>query len=334
LNSRSTFPALRALRPIGRATAWFIVTLVTLWALAALYIDVRIPALRIPLALLYALGIATVLVKYGTRPKAAATCLAGFCIVLAWWAGLKPSNEGAWRPDTRQTAWAEVNGNRATIHNLRNCDYHAEFDYTSCWIDRTVDLSQIRAADLFFINWGLRWIDHTILSFQFGDNEHIAFSVEPRAKIGQPYSAILGFFRQYELIFVAADERDVIRLRTNYRKGAEVYLYRTRIQPDEARDIFLTYLNYLNQLRDHPEWYNPLTRNCSTTMSRKIIGDLNNPQPLKLSLDELLYSRGRLVTGGLPFPELKRREHINAAARAANQSRDFSALIRVGRVGF
>jgi hypothetical protein len=334
LDSRSTSPARRALRPIGLAIAWFIVTLVTLWALAALCVDVRIPALRFPLALLYALGIATVLIKYGTRPKAAALCFVGFCAVLAWWVGLKPSNQGTWRPDTGQTAWAEFNGDRVTIHNLRNCDYHTELDYTNCWSDKTVDLSQIRAADLFFINWGLRWTDHTIASFQFGDNEHIAFSVEPRSRLGQSYSAYLAFFRRYELIFVAADERDVIRLRTNFRKGEEVYLYRTRIRPEEARDIFLTYLHYLNQLRDHPAWYNALTRNCTTTMSQKITGEVNQPQPWKFSLDGLLYNRGRLVTGGLPFHELKRREHINAAARAADQSPDFSALIRVGRVGF
>ncbi|MGA2687084.1 MAG: hypothetical protein ABSE85_03335 [Candidatus Korobacteraceae bacterium] len=48
----------------------------------------------------------------------------------------------------------------------------------------------------------------------------------------------------------------------------------------------------------------------------------------------MLYNRGRLVTGGLPFPELKQREHINDAGRAADGSPDWSALIRVGRVGF
>jgi hypothetical protein len=333
-------PMLRALRTIALTVTWLVVTLLTLWALAALYIDVRIPALRIPLTLLYALGVAAVLAKSERRTKAAALCSVGFCVVLAWWLGLRPSNEGAWRPDTDHTAWAEINGNHVMIHNLRNCDYQTERDYMNCWGDRTVDLSQIRAVDLFFINWGLRWMDHTIASFQFGDSEHIAFSVEPRSKIGQAYSGLRGFFREYELIFVAADERDVIRLRTNYRKDEAVYMYRTLIQPQEARDIFLTYLNYLNQLKDHPQWYNALTRNCTTTMGREILGDVSRPRPsyfsilLNGSLDELLYSRGRLATGGLPFPELKQREHINAAARAADQSPDFSALIRVGRIAY
>ncbi len=132
----------------------------------------------------------------------------------------------------------------------------------------------------------------------------------------------------------------MIRLRTNFRKDEQVFLYRTTISPDEARKIFLVYAGYLNQLRDHPEWYNALTRNCTTTLDTKIAADMKNPQPwnyqllLNGTLDELLYQRGRLVTGGLPFPELKEREHINAAGQAADGSPDWSALIRVGRVGF
>jgi hypothetical protein len=104
--------------------------------------------------------------------------------------------------------------------------------------------------------------------------------------------------------------------------------------------MFLTYVAYLNRLKDHPEWYNALTRNCTTAINKQLAANVNNPQPWNYqfivngTLDRLLYDRGRLVTGGLPFPELKQREHINAAAQAANRSPDFSALIRVGRIGF
>jgi hypothetical protein len=331
---------LKVLRAIGTTVSWLILALLTLWALAALYVDVRIAALRIPLTLIYALGIFAVLFKLKRSRWAAALCLAGFCIVLAWWLTLKPSNDGDWQSDVDRTAWAEMDGDRVTIHNLRNCDYRTETDYANCWSDRTIYLSQIRAADLFLTNWGIRFASHPIVSFQFGDNQHVAFSIEARYKAGQEYSTILGFFRQYGLIFVAADERDVIRLRTNYRKDEEVYMYRVHVQPEVARSMFLTYVSYLNKLKDHPEWYNELTRNCTTTLDRQLAADVNNPQPwnyqfiLNGTLDELLYDRGRLVTGGLPFPELKQREHINAAAQAANHSPDFSALIRAGRIGF
>jgi hypothetical protein len=341
LNRPTPSPAwLKVLRAIGTTVSWLILALLTLWALAALYVDVRIAALRIPLTLIYALGIFAVLFKLKRSRWAAALCLAGFCIVLAWWLTLKPSNDGDWQSDVDRTAWAEMDGDRVTIHNLRNCDYRTETDYANCWSDRTIYLSQIRAADLFLTNWGIRFASHPIVSFQFGDNQHVAFSIEARYKAGQEYSTILGFFRQYGLIFVAADERDVIRLRTNYRKDEEVYMYRVHVQPEVARSMFLTYVSYLNKLKDHPEWYNELTRNCTTTLDRQLAADVNNPQPwnyqfiLNGTLDELLYDRGRLVTGGLPFPELKQREHINAAAQAANHSPDFSALIRAGRIGF
>jgi hypothetical protein len=333
-------PAFKPLRAIGLTLMWFILALLTLWAVGALYVDTRMPALRIPMTVVYILAVITILLTVKQRFWAAFLCFAAFSIVLVWWLNLKPSGNGDWLADVNRTAWAEIDGDRVTIHNLRNCDYRTETQYSNCWSDRTVYLSQIRGADFFFTNWGPRWIGHPIVSFQFGDNDHIAFSIEARYKVGQTYSAVLGFFRQYELIFIPADERDVIRLRTNYRKDENVYLYRTRLQPETARAIFLLYVDYLNNLKDQPEWYNALTRNCTTTLDRQIAADVPNPQPwnyqfvLNGTLDELLYHRARLVTGGLPFAELKQREHINAAARAANQSPDFSVLIRAGRIGF
>jgi hypothetical protein len=325
---------------LSRICVWLVLALLSLWAMAALYVDVRLSALRMPLTILYLLVLASILAKYRLRAHSALLCFVCFCLVLAWWLSLKPANQGDWQADVDRPAWTEVDGDRLTIHNLRNCEYRTETDYTNCWSDRTVDLSDLRGVDLFFTTWGVRWIGHPILSFQFGDGEHIAFSIEARYKVGQAYSALLGFFRQYELIFVAADERDVIRLRTNYRKDEEVYLYRTRLGPKSAHDIFLTYIGYLNELKDRPKWYNALTRNCTTTLDRQIAAEVSRPQPwsyqflLNGSLDELLYNRGRLVTDDLSFEQLKRRAHINTIARTADGSQSFSALIRAGRPGF
>ena len=330
----------KVLRAIGIATMWLLLTLFTLWAVAALYVDVRIPALHVPVALIYAIGISTIVFKFKGSVWAPTVCLIGFCGVLAWWLTLKPSKDGNWQPNVDRTAWAEMDGDRVTIHNLRICDYRTETDYTNCWSNRTLFLSQIRAADFFLTNWGIPFASHPIVSFQFGDNEHVAFSIEVRYKIGQAYSTVLGLFRQYELIFVTADERDVIRLRTNYRKDEEVYMYRIQVEPEAARAMFLTYVTYLNKLNNQPEWYNQLTRNCTTTLDRQLAADVNNPHPwnyqliLNGTLDRLLYDRGRLAAGGLPFPELKQREHINAAGQAADHSPEFSALIRTGRIGF
>jgi hypothetical protein len=329
----------RVPRMIGLLVMWFAVALCTLWAIAALYIDIRMPVLRVPVAIVFALSILAILIKAKGQVRAAGLCVTAFGIVLLWWLSLSPSNQRAWRADVAKTAWAEIDGDRVTIHNLRNCDYRAESEYTDCWHDRTVDLSQIRGIDFFFVNWGPRWIGHPIISFAFGDNQHIAFSIEARYEDGESYSAVLGFFRQYELIFIAADERDVIRLRTNYRKDEEVYRYAIRAGPPTARAIFQTYIAYLNKLREQPEWYNAATKNCTTTLDKEIAEDMPNPQPWSYqflvngTLDELIYNRQRLVTGGLPFPQLKERAHINVAARAADQSPDFSALIRRDAVG-
>jgi len=331
---------LRVLRTVGSTIVWIALAMLILWATAAIYFDFRIASLRIPLALIYLSGIVAIFVQLKGSRWAAILCFLSFFCVLQWWLGLKPSNDGNWKSNVDRTAWAEFAGDRVTIHNLRNCDYHTETDYQNCWGDRTVYLSQIRAADLFLTNWGIPFASHAIVSFQFGDNEHVAFSIEARYKNGQTYSTIRGCFRQYGLIFVTADERDLIRLRTNFRKDEEVYMYRLQETPEVARAMFLSYIAYLNKLKDHPDWYNEVTRNCTTAIHGQLAADAESTQPwnyqilLNGTLDKLLYDRGRLVTGGLTFPELKQREHINAAARAANASTDFSTLIRVGRTGF
>ena len=329
----------RLIETMVNGLIWLGIGVLSLWSMAALYVDVRMPVARIPLVILFASVVMAILITRRSR-YGKFLCLGCCCVVLIWWFSLRPTNQADWRSDVARTAWVTIDGDRISIHNFRNCNYRTETSFTDCWADKTVYFSQLRGADFFFTNWGPRWIGHPIVSFQFGDNDHVAFSIEARYKAGQSYSAILGFFRQYELIFLTADERDVIRLRTNYRKGEEVRLYRTTASPDTAKRIFLSYVDYLNQLHDHPEWYNALTKNCTTTLDRQIAADVPNPQAwsyqliLNGSLDGLLYSRGRLVTGGLPFEVLREREHINKAAHAANESPYFSALIRLGRIGF
>jgi len=313
---------------------WCAVAMLNLWAAAALWVDIRIAMLRIPVTVIYVVAILAILLKVKPRIRALGLCLAGFGIVLAWWLSLSPSNHRNWRGDVAQTAWAEVDGDRVAIHNLRNCEYRAETEYTNCWHDRTVHLSRLQGTDFFFVNWGPRWIGHPILSFDFGDEGHVAFSIEARYQAGQSYSAVLGFFRQYELIFIAADERDVIRLRTNYRKDEEVYLYRANVPPRTAQAMFLTYIGYMNRLREQAEWYNAVTKNCTTTIDKELGAEMPHPQGwayeflVNGTLDELLYRRGRLVTEGRSFRELKEDGHINSTARRADQSADFSTLIR------
>jgi len=185
----------------------------------------------------------------------------GFAIVALWWFSLKPSNNRAWRLDNARTSYAEINGEQVTIHDLRNCTYRTEDSYTCDWETRFYNLADLHGVDVFITWWGSPWIAHPIVSFDFGDDNHVAMSIETRNGVGQGYSAIGGFFRQYTLAYIASDERDVIRLRTNYRKNEEVYLFRTRAKAPLARTIFLDYLERANSLHARPEWYNALTNN-------------------------------------------------------------------------
>jgi len=253
--------------------------------------------------------------------------------VLGWWLSLSPTNEADWQPDVAQVAWAEINGDEVTFHNVRNCDYRTETDYVPHWQTRTVSLSQITGIDLAIGYWGSPWIAHPIVSFQFANTPPLCFSIEIRKKVGQTYSTIGGFYRQFELIYLVADERDVIRVRTNYR-WESVYLYRTTISPAQARERLLEYVNSLNALRSKPRWYNAVTTNCTTSIRTQHSPNERLPWDWRIlfngKADELLYERHLIATNTLPFSDLKMRSLIDACARAANDSPDFSKLIREG----
>jgi len=325
------------LRKIWRVFVWFVVLLMTIWAIAALCFDVRIAWLRIPCVIAYVLAVAAVLLFAKRFWFRVLGCIGCFLVVLAWWLSLQPSNYGDWQTDVSRLAYGQVNGEHITIYNTRSCDYRAEFDYTCTWPTREVELSQIRGVDVFVDYWGSPWIAHTILSFDVGNGQHIAFSIEARKHVGQSYSAIRGFFRQFTLISVVSDERDVVRLRTNYRVGEDLYLFHTTATLPFARSLFLDYIQFTNFLHDHPKWYNAATSNCTTE-----IFALKSMRVLPRNWTILLngkgaaeqYREGNLAGDGLPFDELMKRAYINPAAKAADKDPEFSEKIREDRPGF
>ena len=308
--------------------------LATAWAVGALYFDLPIVWLRAPLACIYGLAMLAALLLVKGRLRAMAVVAFGFVVVLAWWLTIKPSNEGNWQPDVAQLAWTEINGDEVTLHSVRNCDYRTETDYDARWETRTVRVSQITGADLAINYWGSPWMAHPIVSFQFADAQPVCFSIETRKKVGQTYSAIGGLYRQFELIYIVADERDVIRVRTNYRHGEDIYLYRTTVTPAQARERFHEYLRSLDYIRDHPRWYNAITTNCTTSIRDQHPTAERIPWDWRILLngkgDELMFERHTIVTAGLPFSELKARSLIDSRAKAADASPNFSELIRVG----
>jgi hypothetical protein len=222
-----------------------------------------------------------------------------------------------------------------TVHNVRDFEYRIETDYTPHWDVRTYDLSTIRALDVFLSYWGPRAIAHTIMSWEFADGSHLAVSIETRKEVGESYSSLRGFFREYELYYVVADERDLIRLRTNYR-GENVYLYRFQTPPDFARRLLLDYLQRINRLAAEPEWYNAFSQNCTTTI-RQHARDLSVAQAWDWRvlangyIDEMQYERGRFDQS-LPFAELRARSDITERGKAADPA-EFSRVIREGLPG-
>lgn len=247
-----------------------------------------------------------------------------------------PSNDRNWQPDVALLPWAEIQGSRVTIHNIRNCDYRSETDYTVHHYDKIFDLATLKSIDLSLVYWGSPLIAHTMLSFGFEGNGFVCFSVETRKEVGEAYSTIKGFFRQYELTYVVADERDLIGLRTNYR-GEQVHMYRLNESAGTVRKVFLDYLHKVNSLKDHPEWYNALTDNCTT--STDTLAAPYNPDGrldwriiVNGYMDEMLYE-SKAIDTTLPFPELKKMSLINGRAQKHDKSPEFSQLIRAGLPG-
>jgi len=254
---------------------------------------------------------------------------------LAWWFAMKPSNDRDWLPNVARTPWATMEGDIVTLHNVRNFSYRTETDFTPAWYDKTYDLRKLEGIDIVASYWMGPDIAHVFVSFAFAGGEHLAMSIETRTEKGEGYSTIKGFFRQYELYYVVADERDVIGLRTNFRRDPpeDVYVYRVKSNPEGRRAFFLEYVRQINALKDHPEFYNSLTTNCTTNIWTN---SHVNPGHLPLSwkilasghVPEYMFENGRLEDSGLAFADVQRRAHVNARAKAAGIVPDFSQRIR------
>ena len=306
------------------------------WALAAVWIDGR--GDFVAWLALASGGVGAAWIAWrplGLAPKIAAGGLP-FLFVLGWWLSLEASNDREWLSDVARLPQAEIDGDRLVVRNVRNFAYApgSEEIAEERWETRTWDLSKLEGVDLYMSYWGSPMIAHTIASWDFGDDAPpLAISIETRKEIGEAYSAVLGFFRQFELYYVVADERDVVGVRTNHR-GETVRLYRTTAKPELAKAILLDYLAEINALHEAPVWYNAATHNCTTTI-RHHVRHVARGHPFDYRilvngrLDELGYERGNVDTR-LPFEELRKRSDIGERARAAAGHPDFSKRIREG----
>jgi len=311
-------------------------------ALALFYGSLLTEALRAPVAGLFGLSgiVAAVVVLFSRRRwRAAGAFAAAFLLLLAWWSTIQPSNDRAWQPEVAVLPYATIDGDLVSLHNIRNFEYRSETDFTPGYYDKAFDLRKLRSVDLVASYWMGPAIAHTLLSFGFDGGDHLAISIETRKEQGEGYSTIKGFFKQYELFYVVADERDVIRVRTNYRKDPpeDVYLYQVHAPIENGRRVFLEYMHKINTLKDKPQFYDTLTTNCTTAVWQNTrINPGHMPFSWKLLLSghvpKYLYEAGRLDTS-LPFEDLKERSRINKAAQAADRAPDFSRRIRAALPG-
>ena len=308
----------------------------TIWGAGLLYLS---PLLPVPWrAVAAAAYVAITLLAFLLLPQRRRTligslCVFGFLVVLFFL--IPASNQRDWQPETALTPYAQINGDKITIHNVRNFAYRTETDFTPRWQTRTYDLSKLDSVDLIAVYWAGKAIAHIMVSFGFAGKDYLAVSIETRKEKGESYSTLAGFFRQYELYYVVADERDVIGVRTTYRQPQEdVYVYRISGSLKNARRMFLDYLKSVNELHERPSYYNTLTTNCTTSV---LLHTRMNPESPPMSwkvllsgyVPDYLYDLGRL-DNSRSFAELERISRVNERAHAAGVDAAFSQRIRVG----
>lgn len=261
-----------------------------------------------------------------------AAMAAAFVLILAWWSTIEPSQDRDWADDVAQPLHARWQGDAVVIENVRNFQWRTESDYDVHWERRTYDLSQLRSADLVLSYWMGPAIAHTLVSFGFADGQQLVFSLEIRKERGESFSALGGFFRKFEVVLVASDERDIVRVRSNVR-DEDVYLYRLHgLSQKDLKALFTAYLVQAEDLRRLPRFYNSLTSNCTTVvfeLMRRVAPALPLDYRLILSgyLAEYAHDVGGLAPG-FTYQQLQQRGRITQRARDAGQAADFSQKIR------
>lgn len=254
-------------------------------------------------------------------------------LLLLWWSTIRPSNDRVWADDVAQLLHGSVHGSAVTLSNVRDFNWRSDDDYDARWETRTYDLDHLRSADAVLSYWSSRAIAHAMISFGFDDGQHVVFSVEIRKKRGEAFSEIGGFFRQFEMILVAAEERDIIRVRTNVRHEDD-YVYPLDLRTQTLRTLFLSYVDAANRLQQRPSFYNTVTSNC-TTLVYRMARQMDPGLPLDIRLLLTGYLPGYLYENGVLDPQLSleewtRRSRVTDRARATDDDDDFSRAIRVG----
>ncbi|MGQ3215220.1 MAG: Lnb N-terminal periplasmic domain-containing protein [Shinella sp.] len=267
------------------------------------------------------------------RLKAILSFAVVFALMLFWWNSIKPEANAAWAPDVARQVTGIIAGNSLTLTDVRDFEWRSNSDFTERWTTRTFDVSKVKTVDLFMSYWAGPKIAHVIFSFGFEGGEQLAWSIEVRHKASGGFSPLADLFKNDPLVIVAADERDVVGVRSNVR-GEDVQIYRLRASPEQARKLLLEYVAEANALAQAPQFYNSITTNCTTTVAKlmRVAGD-NVPFDWRLIVNGYLpdyaYDRGAVDTS-IPLSQLREISKIGERAQADGLSPAFSKAIRVG----
>ncbi len=316
---------------LGRATWVLCEVLLIAWCILAIYYS-NLPwaNVRLALAVCFA-GIAIWAIWLSRRRRALTIFVLLLIGVVAWWISILPSHHRDWRPEVAVMPRATIEGDRVRITGVRDFDYRSRNDFTVRYQEREVQLSHLTGLDFFVSYWSEGPVGHTFVSFIFDNVPPLSISIETRPEVGEGFDPLASLFKQFELIYVVGNERDLVRVRTNYRKET-VYLYHLNTPVESVRRLLLIYLDRINELADRPEFYHLLTNSCTINIIRYANaagrnGSFNFRHLLNGFIDSYLYHSGRVNTA-LPFEELRRRSLINEVAQAADNAPDFSDRIR------
>lgn len=301
------------------------------WATLAIYYS-NLPWAGVRVALAVAFAAFAVWALWLSRQRRMVVVLAALYLgVVAWWLAIPPSHDRPWRPEVALMPRAIVDGDRVRFTGVRDFDYRSRDDFTVRYQEREVSLSHLTGLDFYVSYWREGVVGHTFLSFLFDNAPPLSISIETRPEVGEGFNPIASLFKQFELIYVVGEERDVVGVRTGHR-GENVYLYRLNTSAEDARRLFLVYVQRINELADRPEFYHLLSNSCTINIIRYAnaagrAGRFDARHLLNGLIDSYLYHSGRVDTT-LPFEELRRRSLINEAAQTADGAPDFSERIR------
>jgi Domain of unknown function (DUF4105) len=264
--------------------------------------------------------------------RAVLVYVAVYALLVAWSVSIRASNDKSWAADVAHGITGVIDANRLSARGVRNFRWRTETDYTERWEQRTYDLSKLRSLDLFLIYWMGPSIAHTIMSFGFDDGRYLDFSIELRRTLSGQYSALAGFFKTHELVYIGADERDLLTLRKV--RNEQIQLYRLRTPPERVRALLVEYIKEATDLAAYPKFYNTLTTNCTTTifdMMRTVTSSIPFDWRIILTghLPDYLYEHGAVDTQ-ISLEELRQKADVTGRVDGSLSELEFSSRIREG----